>query len=158
GGFFYKRLDNYIYANTVQQTIGTDVYRVTAPVNGDTANLYGVEFTVVRKLNVLPGALNGISIYGNYTRVHSDAKLPRGNFILPGQAENMGNGSVGYEKKGFNSRVSLNYQGRYVLAIGSDATTDTWLDHRVELDLSVSQRINKHFRVFIDALNLLNKP
>jgi TonB-dependent receptor len=157
-GFFYKNLGNYMYSNTIQQTIGSDLYRVTTPVNGDTANLYGFEFTLVRRLTFLPGVLNGISTYGNYTYVHSNAKLPRGDFILPGQAENMGNASIGYEKKGFTSRVSLNYQGRYILAVGADAATDNWLDHRVELDLSVSQRINKHFRIFIDALNLLNKP
>jgi TonB-dependent receptor len=158
-GFFYKNLGNYIYAQTFNQTIGTDIYRVTAPVNGDTANLYGTEFTLVRRLDFLPGALDGISFYSNYTHVHSDAKLPgRGDFILPGQAENMGNASLGYEKKGFTTRVSANYQGRYVLAIGADQTTDNWLDHRVELDLSASQRIGKHFRVFIDAINLLNKP
>src|SRR5262249_6636318 len=81
GGFFYKRLDNYIYANTLQQTIGTDVYRVTTPVNGDAANLYGLEFTLVRRLDFLPGFLNGLSTYANYTHVHSNATLPRGEFV-----------------------------------------------------------------------------
>jgi len=109
-------------------------------------------------LDFLPGPLDGISTYANYTHVHSDAKLPRGDFILPGQASNMGNVSVGYEKKGFSSRFALNYQGIYILGIGATAAADTWLDDRLEVDLSVSQKINKHFRVFIDALNLANKP
>src|SRR5262249_6468085 len=127
--FFYKTIGNYIYANTLLQTIGTDLYRVNVPVNGDTANLYGVEFTLVRQLDFLPSALRGFSTYANYTHVHSDARLPRGSFILPGQAEHMGNASLSYERKGFSGRVSFNYQGHYVLAIGATPADDNWLDH-----------------------------
>jgi len=54
--------------------------------------------------------------------------------------------------------VALNYQGRYILAIGANAAADNWLDHHVEVDLSASQRIGRHLRVFINALNLANKP
>src|SRR6185295_19608550 len=92
-GFFYKNLGDYIYSNVLQQNIGSDPYRITQPVNGDTANMYGVEFTIVRQLDFLPGALRGFGVFANFTHVHSDAKLPRGNSILPGQASNMGNAS-----------------------------------------------------------------
>ena len=157
-GFFYKNLDNYIYQTTVQQTIGQDLYRVTQPINGENANLYGIELTAVRQLDFLPSFLRGIGVYANYTRVHSDAKLPRGKFVLPGQAENMGNASVSYDMKGFSSRVSFNYQGRYIMAVGGTAADDSWLDNRLEVDFSASQRITKHVRVFIDMLNLANQP
>ena len=157
-GFFYKNLGNYIYSDTIQQTVGTDLYRISQPVNGDRANLYGVEFTLVRQLDFLPSLLHGFSTYANYTHVHSDARLPRGNFILPGQASNMGNASLGYQKKGFSTRVAFNYQGRYVLAIGAAPANDNWLDNRLEIDFSASQRINKHVRLFIDMLNLGNDP
>jgi len=157
-GFFYKNLSNYIFSATNQEKIGTDNYRVTQPINGDTANLYGFEFTLVRQLDFLPSALRGFSTYANFTHVHSDATLPRGNFILPGQASNMGNASLSYERKGFSARASFNYQGHYVLAIGATAADDNWLDNRVEIDFSASQRINKHIRVFADLLNLGNEP
>ena len=52
----------------------------------------------------------------------------------------------------------MNYQGRYILAVGADAAGDNWLDRRIELDFSASQQINKHFRFFIDMLNLANRP
>ena len=158
GGFFYKRLGNYIYSTTSQQNIGTDLYRVSQPVNGDNANLYGLELTLVRQLNFLPSALKGFSMYGNYTHVKSDAVLPRGNFILPSQASDMGNASLAYERSGFTSRVSFNYQGKYPLAIGATPGDDNWLDNRLEIDFSASVRIGKHVRVFIDMLNLGNEP
>ena len=120
--------------------------------------MYGVELTLVRQLNFLPPFLHGFSTYANFTHVHSDATLPRGKFILPGQAENMGNASLAYERKGFFSRISFNYQGHYVLAIGATPAGDNWLDNRLEIDFSASQRIGKHVRVFIDMLNLGNDP
>jgi len=70
----------------------------------------------------------------------------------------MGNASLAYECRGFNARISFNYQGHYILAIGNTATDDSWLDNRLEIDFSASQRINKHARVFADVLNLGNEP
>lgn len=156
--FFSKNLDSYIYSTTSQQTVGSDLYRVTQPVNGDAANLYGFELSLVRQLDFLPNVLRGFALYANYTHVQSDAKLPRGNFILPGQANNMGNASVSYERRGLSARVSFNYQGHYILAVGAAPADDNWLDNRLEVDFSASQRINKHARVFIDTLNLANQP
>jgi TonB-dependent receptor len=158
-GFFYKNLNHYIYTTTLQQEIGADQYRVTQPVNGDTANLYGVELTLVRQLNFLPRPFWGFTTYANYTHVHSEAKIPgRSNFILPGQAENMGNASLSYETHGFSARISFNYQGHYILAIGETPADDNWLDNRLEVDFSASQKITRHVRVFIDMLNLKNEP
>jgi outer membrane receptor protein involved in Fe transport len=117
-----------------------------------------VEFTLVRQLDFLPSALKGFTVYSNYTHVHSTANLPRGKFILPGQAENMGNASLSYERKGFSIRSSFNFQGVYALAIGATAASDNWLDNRMEVDLSASQRIGNGVRLFVDALNLSNAP
>ncbi|HEY7182056.1 MAG TPA: TonB-dependent receptor [Blastocatellia bacterium] len=158
GDIFYKHLDNYIYSGVAQQTIGADLYRVTQPVNGDKANLFGVELSLVRQLDFLPGFLKGFSIYTNYTHVHSDAILPRGSFILPSQASDMGNASLSYQRKGFSSRVSFNFQGRLPLAIGATPNDDNWLDNRLEIDYSASQQIGKHVKIFIDLLNLGNEP
>ncbi len=158
GDFFYKRLDDYAYSITLQQTIGADLYRVTQPVNGDRANLYGVELTLVRRLDFLPGFLKGFDVYANYTRAHSDAILPRGAFILPNQASDMGNASLGYQRKGFSSRVSFNFQGRLPLAIGATANDDNWLDNRLQIDFSASQQIGKRVKVFLDLLNLGDEP
>ena len=70
----------------------------------------------------------------------------------------MGNASISYERQGFSARASFNYQGHYVLAVGNTAADDNWLDNRLEIDFSASQRINKHIRVFFDMLNLGNEP
>ena len=157
-GFFYKNLNDYIYSATQQQTINSDIYRITQPVNGDSANLYGMEFSFVRRFDFLPSFLRGFGVYTNYTWVHSDATLPRGSSVLPGQADHMGNASLAYELKGLSTRVSFNYQGHYLLAVGATPADDNWLDNRVEIDFSASQKITKHVRAFVDLLNLGNEP
>ncbi len=157
-GIFHKRLADYIYSNTSQETIGTDLYRITQPINGSKANLTGMEVTLVRQLDFLPGALKGFDIYANYTRVKSRAILPRGGFILPSQAKDMANFAVGYGLKGFSSRLSLNYQGKLPLAIGATVNDDNWLDKRLQVDFSAGQNIGKHIKVFVDLLNLANQP
>jgi len=62
------------------------------------------------------------------------------NFLLLSLYAQSGNiaGTVTDSSKG------VNHQGEYILAIGGDLTTDNWLDHRVEVDFSGSQQINKH--------------
>ena len=157
-GFFYKAPDNYIYATTSQEPVGTDLYRITQPVNGQDAHLYGFETSLVRDLDFLPKPLTGFNLYANYTHVKSDAILPRGEFVLPGQAKDMGNASLSYSRKGFFARVSWNFQGQYLMAVGNTTADDNWLDNRLQLDFSASQRINRHMRVFIDMLNLNNQP
>lgn len=158
GGFFYKHLGDYIFTATNQETVGTDLYRVTQPINGQSANLYGVEFTLVRQLDFLPRGLKGLDVYANYTHVNSNAVLPRGDFMLPNQASNMGNVALGYRYKGFATRISVNYQGLLPFAIGNTVNDDNWLDHRTEVDFSASQRLGKHVQIFIDMLNLANQP
>lgn len=159
-GVFYKKLDHYIYATTLNETIGSDQYKVSQPINGDAATVYGVELSLVRRLDFLPGALDGLTFYSNYTRAHSSATMPapRGDSKLPGQAQTMGNAALGYEKRGLNVRLSSNFQGAYILAVGANPASDNWLDDRTEVDLSISQNLGKRARVFMDMLNLTNQP
>ncbi|MGE0404875.1 MAG: TonB-dependent receptor [Candidatus Korobacteraceae bacterium] len=159
GGFFYKRLANNIFvARTVQEVDG-EPYEITQAQNGEHANLYGVELAFQNRLSFLPDALSGLSLYANYTATKSDSQLPgRATASLPGQAGTTANLSVGYEQKGFSGRLSWNYQGRLLQEVGDDPDTDVFLDNRHQLDLSVSQRLTRHFRLFFDALNLMNRP
>ncbi len=157
-GVFYKNLDHYIYFTTVNETIGSDVYRVSQPINGDAAQVYGIELSLVRRLDFVH-ALRGFTFYSNYTHAHSHATMPdRGKSVLPGQASDMGNAAIGFESRGLSARLSFNYQGGYILAIGDSPATDNWLDDRTEIDASISQNLGKHSRLFIDMLNLGNQP
>jgi TonB-dependent receptor len=158
-GFFYKRITDNIFLSRFDEARNGDDFEVTQPVNGERANLWGIELAFSNQLRFLPKPLDGLGIYTNYTYTDSDARiLGRNNGPLPGQARHSGNFAVFYEKFGFSGRISLNYHGRYIEEVGEDTTRDLFFDSHAQWDLSVSQRINRWLQVYGDVINLTNEP
>jgi TonB-dependent receptor len=161
GGLFAKQLTDYIYPFETTDVIDGDTYRVTQPQNGDAATLWGVEFAFQNQLRFLPGPLAGIGLFANYTYTTSSATFlgrEGETATLPGQAKHVGNIAVWYERYGFSGRVSANYHGKFLDAVGSTAATDVFYDAHTQVDVTLSQAITKRFRVFADFLNLTNTP
>ena len=78
--------------------------------------------------------------------------------ILPGQAKNVGNLALFYERFGFSGRASWHYRDRYLSEVASNPSEDIYIDNHFQFDLSLSQRITKNFRVFAEFINLNNRP
>ncbi|MFL1010970.1 TonB-dependent receptor [Flavisericum labens] len=161
GGVFYKKLDNFIYKATTDQTFrGIPDVEVTQAINGETADLLGFEIGYQQKLNFLPGFLKGFVVYANYTYTSSKAEVA--NFSeddeiteidLPGQAEHIGNAALGYNKGGFDARLSLNYNGAFTSEFDGDRAVR--IDNRVQIDFSASQTFaKKRMTAFIELVNL----
>ncbi|MDJ1482839.1 TonB-dependent receptor [Cytophagaceae bacterium YF14B1] len=171
GGFFYKKLDNFIYTRRFTGSyplnsatpIATDLL-ITQVQNGKTADLLGVELAYQQNLNFLPGALSGLGVYLNYTYTHSSAIVQRNEapetetLNLPGQAAHVGNASVSYQYKGFSARASLNFNGRYLSATGATTADDIYVKDRMQLDVTLGYTITKQWRVFTEFMNLTNQP
>jgi TonB-dependent receptor len=172
GGFFYKRLNNFIFPRTIFNTnyplTGTPIapnIDVTQVQNGEAADLLGFELAYQQNLDFLPGALSGLGVYLNYTYTNSSATIQSRTadtgtekIKLPGQAEHVGNFSLSYDYKKFSARVAFNFNGRYLQEVGGDATADLYVKSRVQMDLSASYTIQKRLRVFAEFLNLTNQP
>lgn len=165
-GAFYKKIDDFQY-NSVTIIDGSEFegannyvgYQWFRTLNGDAADVYGVEVNAQANLTFLPGILKGISILANYTYSHSDADAQfRKGIRLPGQATHTANGSLAYSIKGLTLQGNVNYNGSYTVSLGADAATDVIRDARVQVDANASYRINKHFTVYAEALNLTNAP
>jgi TonB-dependent receptor len=159
GGFFYKRIANNIFLQRTVQTIDGDRYEIEQPQNGESANLYGGEIAYQNRFSRLPGFWGGFGFFGNVTFTKSDSiLLDRTGVRLPGQAGQTANLSLSYENKGFSGRIAWNFQGTLLEEVGEEEERDIFLDNRQQLDLSVSQRLTKNFRLFFDILNLTNQP
>ena len=160
GGVFYKRLHYYIFPFSAQETAFGDLYEVTQPRNGDSASLWGVELAFQNQLRFLPQPLDGFGVYANYTWTDSSTHFPDRveTSTLPGQSSHLGNLAIWYEKAGFSARSSWNFHGKYVDAVGDVSARDVYYDNHVQWDLSFSQRVLRHARVFADFLNLTNAP
>jgi TonB-dependent receptor len=168
GGVFYKDIQDFIVGTTLRdysfEGKTWDLFEKT--VNAGDANILGAELAFQRQLDFLPGALKGLGIYANYTYIYSKVK----NFeiegregeelALPGTPENNLNGSINWDYKGFNIRVSANWTSAFrdSEGIGESAFYDRWYDQALYLDVNAYYAFAKHWKVFVDAINLTNQP
>jgi TonB-dependent receptor len=175
-GVFYKRLNDFIY----RRILFASPYPLTGPPivnsidviqaqNGNTANLFGMEFAFQRKLDFLPGILKNFSVYANYTFTTSQANIQsreadqskpdeEETISLPGQADHVGNFSLAYESRKLVIRASVNFNGTYLSEVGGTADEDLYVKRRAQLDMSASYVISQRLRLFAEALNLTNQP
>jgi TonB-dependent receptor len=164
-GIFQKTLKNFIYTktslNVTDPTFG-QLLRSTRPENGGTASAFGIETSLQRQLNFLPGIWKGIGIYLNYTYTNTTTtgieNRENDNLALPGTAKHMFNSSLSFENKKLVLRVSLNYSSDYLDGIGGDTFTDIFYDKQLFLDANASYAFNKYLRVYFEANNLTNQP
>ncbi|MBS1565324.1 MAG: TonB-dependent receptor, partial [Bacteroidetes bacterium] len=165
-GAFYKKIDKFQYSSvTVIQGNEFDNaslyngWQYFQTLNGNTADVYGVEVNAQANLTFLPGFLKGFSVLGNYTYAHSkaDAQFRKG-LRLPGQATNTANASLAYNFKGLTVQGNLNYNGSYTALLGTDDASDVIQAERVQVDVNASVRLTKRFTVYAEALNLTNSP
>ena len=160
-GIFYKNMKDIIYHNVVRQQGGTfDGYFVEQPINGGDASLTGVEVGFTQQLTFLPGVLSGIGIFGNYTYTKSKANLTyRPNYkTLPGQAADVGNLGISYDKFGLTARLSLNYTSELLYKVGDNPDFDRYTDKRAQIDFSASYEVIKGLSVYLQMINLSNAP
>jgi TonB-dependent receptor len=160
GGFFVKRLSDYIYPFRFSEAIFGDTYQVSQPQNGESATLWGAEFSLQNQLSMLSAPFDGLGVHLNYTLTDSSATFPDRSTTsaLPGQSRHIGNVALWYEKHGFMSKVSWNFHGKYVDAVGGTEAEDVYYDNHTQLDISLSQRIGPRLQLFADFLNLTNAP
>ncbi|MEM9867791.1 MAG: TonB-dependent receptor, partial [Bacteroidota bacterium] len=169
GGVFYKRIENFIFDQISNVDFNNDVFLQTEPINGDEAELLGVELNFTKKLDFLPGFLSGLGVFLNYTYVDSNSSFEfldedtgetqvRDDVPFVGQADNIWNAALSYDLGGFSARASLNYNGRSLLSFSDDPEQDFFLEERYQLDVNASQKISDNLTVFVEFVNLTNEP
>lgn len=162
-GFFAKTMSDYIYNKVVEpdgMMFGDEeVEEWSYPINGSDAILSGIEVQWQQALTFLPGALNGLGVYVNYTTTTSEAKyLDRKPTTLPGQAASVGNFGLSYERGALAARICANFHGKYIYEVGEDEDEDIWYADNTQIDLSASYRLKKNIRIYADVTNLTNTP
>lgn len=155
-GVFFKQLDKPIFVSTTDNDLGGET---TEPVNAESGEIVGFEVAVQKRLTFLPGALDGLGLYANFTWTDSKATHPTGRETrLAGQAERAFNVALSYEKHGFSGQVSVNQVGRYIDELGDSEEDDLFADARTQVDVSASYFVTRSWQVFVDGLNLTNQP
>jgi TonB-dependent receptor len=158
-GVFYKDLTDIIYFFNVDEEIDGEEFEVIQPRNGDSGDLFGVEFAFQKNFTSWKGGWGGLGIYANYTYADSEARYPdREATSLPGQSENVGNLALVYEKYGISTRLSWNYNGKNLLEVGDEAAEDLWVDDHAQLDFLFHVQVGKQWGLVLEFINITDEP
>jgi TonB-dependent receptor len=185
-GAFYKPTKNSIMTITSVETEGfpddapipddprfetPNLYRLTArPENSpDLTTLWGLEFSVERQLNFLPGLLSGLGVYANYTYTkgsksesYAFAGVPEGFLIAKvpytEQPPHSGTFALTYSKGRVNGSLGYTYQAGLYSGFPVNGFSSPNRQHVDTLDLRLGYDGDlggMKFRIFVEGSNLL---
>ncbi len=181
-GFFYKDVSNYIVdvEFEAEDLNGNDeidpsellVYNGIAfneaviPLNGTSAEVWGVELGFAMQWDMLPAPFDGILTQANYTYTDASGSVPDGGvdtigtigatrtIPLPATSEHTFNAVLGYEKGPISLRLAGTYRDDYLDELGGSPEEDRYVDSHFQLDASARYRITENVQVFVEAVNL----
>jgi TonB-dependent receptor len=164
---FYKRIEDPIVvfgqtgiSGTFAGTALTNA-TVTQPLNGDRAEIYGVEVNAQLPFDFLPGFLSGFGINANYTRTGGQARgLPgrAGSFDNYLQSKNVASAQLYYERDGLALRVAWSYRSAYLDTVGTTKALDQYTADHEQWDARASFEIVKQATLFVEGSNLSDSP
>ena len=158
--FFYKH-----FQKPIEETIrrGGQSGIVTYQ-NAQAADLIGFELEGRKSLAMLSSALSDFTLLTNLTVATSRVDLGDKTFAtnasrpLSYQSPFIVNVSLDYanQKSGTDVRLLYNVYGRRITTVGLGGLPDIYEQPRNVLDLTIAQKLGKHFDVKLSAQNLLN--
>jgi iron complex outermembrane recepter protein len=124
-GLFYKDVSTFIVQQQSPETYGGVNYLVNRKVNGEEAEVQGVELLVQAPFSFLPGAFDGFGVIASYSYIDSSTPIKdvAGRTLpLPGLSENNVN-FVGYYERGpISVRLAYNWRDDYLIGLSAAAT------------------------------------
>ncbi|NRD88407.1 TonB-dependent receptor [Sphingopyxis sp. BSNA05] len=162
---FYKDIKNFIVESLEENgtRFGIDFDEATIPINGSSAEVFGIELGFAQALNFLPDPLDGFLVNFNYTYTDATGTVPTDGDItdlrsitLPSSSKHTFNAVLGYEKGPFDFRLAGTYRDRYLDELGAEASEDRYVDNHFQLDASVKFKLNKNIRLFAEWININN--
>jgi TonB-dependent receptor len=162
GGAFYKTIDDYIATQRLEDVtyFGVEFDEVETALNLSEASIKGLELNYQQSLSFLPGLLDGFIVGANYTFLDSEGTLEDGREIpLPKMSENIFGAMLGYERNGFDIRITAQYRDDYLdeLNTGGDGI-DRYVDSHLQWDARAQYELTPRLTIFADVANLNDEP
>ena len=163
-GAFYKSIEDYTVIRVFEDTSvdGVEYDRVSQPVNGDRAEIAGVEASFSQAFSMLPSPFDGLLTQLNYTYTYSKATVSDEDGLarriaLPSASKNTFNVVLGYESGPISLRAAGTFRDKYLDEIGSGAAdTDRIIQQHFQVDLSAKYKLTENIRLFADWVNVNN--
>ncbi len=152
--FFWKDLDGFITSNTTKQTIAGESFTVTQPINGDSAEVQGIEISLQKFFE------NGFGITASYAYTDSSTVVDGEDAgPLTGVSDTSYSLSLIYEKDKISAQVALDYTGDYV-ADSYSPLGDSYESTGEAVSIvtaSFNYNISENAQLFIEGNNLLDE-
>ena len=182
---FYKDLKSYIYnADTPFDFTGYPTQNpgndgngrpiiinpqgtLNVPINGQGGSIYGVELAATVPFGELVQALDGFGMTGGVsyteTKIRPSPNAPSED--LPGYSKWVANGTLFYEKGGFNLRGSVRYRSTFVGEVSGFAANrtrrraapETIIDAQIGYDFQPGSAL-EGLSLYVQGQNLTNEP
>lgn len=171
--FFYKDISDYIvnieFEADDEQLVfnGIAFDEAVIPFNGDTAEVWGIEFGFAKQWSELPAPFDGLLTQVNYTYTDATGLVP-GDTVegvlgttgptrtisLPSTSEHTLNGVLGYEKGPLSMRLAGTFRDDYLDELGGSPEEDRFVDSHFQLDASIKYRVTPKIQIFAEGVNL----
>lgn len=164
---YHRWVENVLFSS--ESAVGTNEfdtnginrsgYLLTSSFNGNSGELYGVEFNYQQQFTFLPSPLDGFGFQGNLTLIEGSFDTDRRqNIGFPGTSDTIVNASLYYEKYGLSVRASYQWRSDYLetLSIGTGGTTtgDEFRGGYTNVDVAIRYDITPNISLFADLNNL----
>jgi TonB-dependent receptor len=179
-GLFYKDIGTYI--QTLRTNVpynetglplsllpsnftGTEVFQVTTPVNTKGGPLKGYEINYQQAFTFLPGYARNLGTLLNYTYVDSRIEYlisPTSTATITDDLLNLSprswNATLYYDDGKFMARVSGAYRTAFLTRVPGQNNNDVeGKNSTLNVDASISYRINKNVQLVLEGVNLTNE-
>ena len=185
-GFFYKKMDSFIvtatkqipYSQTglplsllIQGEDGNTPFDVSQPINGQGADIKGIEAAFQHDFTFLPGPLKHLGMVVNGTWFDGHQKVPftatAGTTIvtlpLPNLSKWAANATLYYENKLWGVRVSDAYRSQYLIGNGGLSANGIgnigdFIRGTNNVDFQGHFNITPKIRLVVEGINITNEP
>ncbi len=161
GGVFYKKIDDYIVDVVFDEpgTFNGIAYNeAVIPLNGESAEVRGIELSYGQAFTMLPGPFDGLIANVNYTYTDTEAEVQTDDGLrsipLPTSSEHTYNIVIGYDKGPISLRVSGAGRSSYLDELGGDAESDRYVKPHFQIDASAKYRFTQNFQLFAELVNI----
>ena len=178
--FFYKDLKSYIYNQDVVIPVSSIALAspgggftfapnavVNVPVNGKGGSIYGAELAATLPFGEVVPALDGFGLTGGVSYTETKIRPSPGapSEDLPGYSKWVANGTLFFEKGGFNLRGSVRYRSTFVGEVSGFAANrtrrraapETIIDGQIGYDFQSGSAL-EGLSLYVQGQNLTNEP
>jgi TonB-dependent receptor len=145
---------------------GDEVFQVTTPINTNGGKLKGVEINFQQPFTFLPGIGKNFGALLNYTVVESKIDYlvsPTSTTVITDDLLNLSprswNATLYYDDGIWSGRLSATSRSDFLTRVPGQNNNDVeGKAGSLNVDLSVSYKVNKNLEVTLEGSNLLNTP